>query len=292
MKKILLLLPIIGICSSLFAQAPKVENVNAQQSVGTKDVQINFQCSAKAGTPSLNLEVWFRENLSKTQWTRASSLSKADGTYLATNAEVEAATGIEIIYSHRLDGITEALETQTLIWNAGTDAPDVSTSEAQVRVIAFYDKIDEYGTMTPSAQVSGWNGIDDGNGSSTSDSNGTTETDTNSTNNELDVYFLSSTQVGEVTSYAKEDAGNYVFEVFYDEPAEHNGFQGSEVKQLIAVYPSAESGAWLHDAGIGPWQLNASIFPTLDSVGAWITEQALVSQGKLTYSDPAPGDGI
>jgi len=290
MKKILLLLPIIGICSSLFAQAPKVENVNAQQSVGTKDVQINFQCSAKAGTPSLNLEVWFRENLSKTQWTRASSLSKADGTYLATNAEVEAATGIETIYSHRLDGITEALETKTLIWNAGTDAPDVSTSEAQVRVIAFYDKIDEYGTMTPSAQVSGWNGIDDGNGSNTSDSNSSAGTDTNSTNNELDVYYLTSTDVGEATSYTREIAGYYFFEAFYDEPAAHNGYVGTEVKQLGAVYDDA--GTWRLDGGIGPWQLNTGIFPTLDSVGAWITEKGLVSQGKLTFSDPAPGDGI
>jgi hypothetical protein len=290
MKKILLLLPIIGICSSLFAQAPKVENVQAQQVVGTKDVQITFQCSAKAGVSSLNFEVWFRENLAQTQWGRAFDLRKVDDTWFFENNDFNPDTGNSTIYSHKLDGITEALETQTVVWKAGIDAPDVSTSEAQVRVIAFYEKTDEYGTVTPSAQVSGWNGIDDGNGNSTSDSNGTAETDTNSTNNELDVYFLSSTQVGQVTSYAKEDAGNYVFEVFYDEPAEHNGYVGTEVKQLGAVYDDA--GIWRLDESIGPWQLNASIFPTLDSVGAWITEQALVSQGKLTYSDPAPGDGI
>jgi hypothetical protein len=276
MKKILLLLPIIGICSSLFAQAPKVENVNAQQSVGTKDVQINFQCSAKAGTPSLNLEVWFRENLSKTQWTRASSLSKADGTYLATNAEVEAATGIETIYSHRLEGITEALQTQTLIWNAGTDAPDVSTAEAQVRVIAFYDKFDEYGTPTPSAQVSGWNGIDDGNGSSTSDSNGTAGGDNNGTAPEgLAVYYLSDTQTQFLTDGAVFAFGNYAIEIYTDE-------FGVEYKNLVPVIDNG--GTFERDLGKSPSTISSAQFPTVADIDNWITEQGLFPVGTLVES--------
>lgn len=291
MKKILLLLPIIGICSSLFAQAPKVENVQAQQMVGTKDVQITFQCSAKAGESSLNFEVWYRENLSQTQWERAFDLRKVDDTFFVVNDELNPDTGDYTFYSHKLDGITEALLNQTVVWKAGIDAPDVSTSEAQVRVIAFYDKTDEYGTVNPSAQVSGWNGIDDGNGSNTSDSNSTAGTDTNSTNNELDVYYLTSIQVGEATSYTREIAGNYVFEAFYDEPAAHNGYVGTEVKQLIAVNDIG-GGTWQADEGIGPWQLSTSLFPTLDSVGIWIENNGLVSQGKLTYSDPGAGDGI
>ena len=292
MKKILLLLPIIGICSSLFAQAPKVVSVQAQQTEGTKDVQITFQCSAKAGTSTLNLEVWFRENLSKTQWARATSLYMVDGTTLPANSEWNDADQIAEIYSHRLDGITDVLETKTLIWNAGSDAPDVSTEEAQIRVIAFYDKTDEFGGIKPaSEQVSGWNGIDDGNGSTTAnDSNGTAGTDTNGTNEGQDVYYLDSTQVGEVTSYTRDIAGYYAFEAFYDEPAPHNDYIGTEVKQLITVYDDA--GTWRHDAGIGPWQLNPSLFPTLDSVGDWIATNALVSQGKVTYSDPAAGGGF
>ena len=48
MKKILLLIPILGICSSLLAQAPQVLNVNANQVDGTKDVEINFDLTNKA----------------------------------------------------------------------------------------------------------------------------------------------------------------------------------------------------------------------------------------------------
>ena len=288
MKKLLLLLPIIGICSSLFAQAPKVENVQAQQTEGTKDVQINFQCSARVGVSQLNLEVWFRKNPTQTQWQRALSLLNPE---LYENASFDSNTGLNTVYSHRITGITEALQGKTITWNAGVDAPDVSTTEAKIRVIAFYEKVDEFGGVLPaSGQVSGWNGIDDGNGSTTHDSNGTAGTDTNGTNDGLDVYYLDSTKVGEVTSFTREIAGYYIFEAFYDEPAAHNAYVGTEVIQLSAAYDDA--GTWRLDTGIGPWQLSASIFPTLDSVGVYIANNGLVSQGKVTFSDPAGGGGI
>ena len=200
MKKILLLLPIIGICSSLFAQAPKVENVQAQQSEGTKDVQINFECSAKVEAPYLNLEVWFRESLGQTQWERAMSLSKADGTTMMFNSDWDDVNQEDVVYSHRLEGLSDTLQFQSLIWDAGADAPDVSTGEAQIRVIAFYDKTDEFGSVSPSAQVSGWDGLDDGNGTAGYDDNGTAGYDDNGTSPSGEVY---------VRDYA--DANNYYY---------------------------------------------------------------------------------
>jgi len=72
MKKILFLIPLIGICSSLLAQAPQVTNVQAQQTEGTKDVAISFELTGK-GYPVYG-EVWFKENDSMTIWTKVSSI--------------------------------------------------------------------------------------------------------------------------------------------------------------------------------------------------------------------------
>jgi hypothetical protein len=210
---------------------------------------------------------------------------------LPNNIDWDAEAQQDVIYSHTIPAGGDTPTVRNIYWKAGEDAHDIKTDQAQVRVIVFYTKEGPDGAaLTYKDQVSGWDGFDEGNGSSTSDSNGTAGTDTNSTNNELDVYYLTSTQVGEATSYTREIAGNYVFEVFYDEPAPHNGYVGTEVKQLIAVL-NMGGGIFQADESIGPWQLNPSLFPTLDSVGAWITEQALVSQGKLTYSDPGTGTG-
>ena len=297
MKKILLLIPILGICSSLLAQAPQVLNVNANQVDGTKDVQISFETTNKSDYFSeLNVEVWYRTSPDQTQWDRAMSLWESPEIGLSTNDEfipsVDGPDGDEtVIYSHKIPAGGDTPTVRNIYWKAGDDAHDVKTDQAQVRVVVFYEKLDESsGVMIPSGQVSGWNGIDDGNGSNTSDSNSTAGTDTNSTNNELDIYFLNSPMVGEVTSYTREIAGSYVFEAFYDEPAAHNGYVGTEVKQLGAVYDDA--GIWRLDESIGPWQLNPSLFPTLDSVGVYIESNGLVSQGKLTFSDPGAGDGI
>ena len=180
MKKILLLLPIIGICSSLFAQAPKVENVQAEQQTGTKDVTINFTLTGKAYDPAfgstLNLEVWFREDPTQEQWVKVESLGTLDfqGLYLplpGNEGAFDPAFGTPTIYSHKIEA-TEFGDVKNLIWKAGDDAPNVNTSEAMVRVIAFYPKTDEFGGLAPAEQqVSGWNGTGDFN------AGGTTEVD-------------------------------------------------------------------------------------------------------------------
>ena len=70
MKKILFLIPLFGICSSLLAQAPTVTNVQAEQLQGTKDVAISFELTGKdsgGGTDSIVYgEFWFKETESKT----------------------------------------------------------------------------------------------------------------------------------------------------------------------------------------------------------------------------------
>jgi len=82
MKKILLLLPIIGICSSLLAQAPKVENVVANQKEGTKFVIINADISGKddpGGAVSgsmMYMEVWFKQTATETLWQKVSNLKE------------------------------------------------------------------------------------------------------------------------------------------------------------------------------------------------------------------------
>ena len=287
MKKILFLIPLLGICSSLLAQAPTVTNVQAEQVQGTKDVAISFELTGKG--ESVHGEVWFKENDSMTIWTKVSSIFSeiSPGDLQPANLiDFDPASGTTTTHASIHIGLAEVSPTtKNFIWKAGDDVPNINTADAKIRIIAFYPKMNEDGvTEKPGAdQVSGWNGEGDFGGSGTSpDSNGTSD--------ELDVYYLDSTMVGEATSYAKEDPGYYAFEAFYDEPAEHNGFVGTEVKQLIAVYDDA--GIWRLDESIGPWQLNPSLFPTLNSVGVYIESNGLVSQGKLTYSDPGAGDGI
>ena len=295
MKKILFLIPLWGICSSLLAQAPQVTNVQAQQTEGTKDVAISFELTGK-GYPVYG-EVWFKENDSMTIWTKVSSIFSeiSPGDLQPANlTDFDPASGTETAHDSIHIGYAEVSPTyRNFIWKAGDDVPNINTADAKIRIIAFYPKMNEDGATEkpPADQVSGWNGEGDFGGSgSNPDSNGTAGTDTNGTNEGPDVYFLNPTQVGDATSYSREIAGYYAFEAFYDEPAEHNGYVGTEVKQLIAVWDDA--GIWRHDQGIGPWQLSSALFPTLDSVGVWISNNQLTSQGKVTYNDPNPGDGI
>ena len=299
MKKILFLIPLLGICSSLLAQAPTVTNVQAEQVQGTKDVSVQAEFTGKIEGPDgamVHGEVWFKENEAMTTWTKVSSIygELTPGNLQALNfGEWNPDTAQNEFYpTIDLGQIGDTPVSKTLVWKAGDDAPNINTSNAKIRIIAFYPKVDEFGTVKPiSQQTSGWNGEGDfGASGSNPDSNGTAGTDTNGTNEGPDVYFLNPTQVGDATSYSTEAAGYYAFEAFYDEPAEHNGYVGTEVKQLIAVWDDA--GIWRHDQGIGPWQLSSALFPTLDSVGVWISNNQLTSQGKVTYNDPNPGDGI
>jgi len=187
MKKILFLIPLWGICSSLLAQAPQVTNVQAQQIAGTKDVSISLQLTGKLDESGFDHpvygEVWFKEIESMTTWTKVSSISgeTAPGTIESLNLfEYNPDTGENVSYPTIVLGeIGDAPKTKTLTWKAGDDAPNINTSSAKIRIIAFYPKMNEDGvTEKPVAdQVSGWNGEGEFGGSGGSpDGNGSTPT--------------------------------------------------------------------------------------------------------------------
>ena len=192
MKKILFLIPLLGICSTLLAQAPTVTNVQAEQTQGTKDVTISFELTGKdsgGGTDSTVLsEFWFKETESKTTWTKVSTVGSIDefsGTLNSANMiESDPETGTETFYPTLWlgeAGLSPAAK--SFIWKAGDDAPNINTSDAKIRIIAFYPKMLEDGvTEKPmSEQTSGWNGegnfggsggSPDGNGTGSPDGNG------------------------------------------------------------------------------------------------------------------------
>jgi len=185
MKKILFLIPLLGICSSMLAQAPTVTNVQAEQTQGTKDVAISFELTGKdsgGGTGSMiNGEVWFKESESKTTWTKVSSVGTIDqfsGTFTSANlSEWTPDTGTDTLYpTFHLGEAGLSPVAKNFIWKAGDDAPNINTADAKIRIIAFYPKMNEYdATEKPAAeQVSGWNGEGDFGGSGGSpDGNGT-----------------------------------------------------------------------------------------------------------------------
>ena len=184
MKKILFLIPLWGICSSLLAQAPTVTNVQAEQTQGTKDVAISFELTGKDSGGSSSIvygELWFKETESKTTWTKVSTVGSIDefsGTFNSANMlESDPETGTETFYPTLWlgeAGLSPAAK--SFIWKAGDDAPNINTSDAKIRIIAFYPKMLEDG-VTPksmSEQTSGWNGEGNFGGSGGSpDGNGT-----------------------------------------------------------------------------------------------------------------------
>ena len=191
MKKILFLIPLWGICSSLLAQAPQVTNVQAQQTEGTKDVAISFELTGKDsgnGTGSIIYgEVWFKESEAKTTWTKVASVGTFDefGTLTPANLmEYDPDTGTNTLYPTIMLGVAGVSPTtKNFIWKAGDDAPNINTTDAKIRIIAFYPKMNEDGvTEKPGGdQVSGWNGEGDfsasggspgGNGTGSPDGNG------------------------------------------------------------------------------------------------------------------------
>ena len=191
MKKILFLIPLLGICSSLLAQAPTVTNVQAEQAQGTKDVAISFQLTGKdsgGGTGSIVYgELWFKETESMTTWTKVSTVGFIDeysGTFNSANmVEPDPETGTETFYPTLWLGEAGLSPVPfNFIWKAGDDAPNINTSDAKIRIIAFYPKMNEDGaTEKPLAdQVSGWNGEGDFGGSGGSpEGNGTGSPDGN-----------------------------------------------------------------------------------------------------------------
>ena len=171
MKKILILLPIIGICSSLFAQAPQVQNVNANQKEGTKFVIIKADISGKDdpggfGGVQMYFEVWFKQTAAETTWQKVSNLSEmasefddpSTATELAAN-EVDVGFGDFQKVSFHLNGVNSELTSKVFVWNAGSETSEYKSDDAIIKIIAFYPKTDEFGSPKPlSEQVSGWNG--------------------------------------------------------------------------------------------------------------------------------------
>jgi len=179
MKKILFLIPLIGICSSLLAQAPQVTNVNAEQLVGTKDVQVSFELTGKPGAAVCFIEVWFKPDSTQTQWQQVKSIPYDPGSAEGLQEmsydlfdEFGTLVGQDKAFT---TGAAEWAQTKSFTWNAGNDAPDVNTQDAQIRIIAFYPKMEEWGTEKPTdQQKSGWDGIEEFGGSGgTPDNNGT-----------------------------------------------------------------------------------------------------------------------
>jgi hypothetical protein len=180
MKKILFIIPLLGICSSLLAQAPTVKNVQAEQIAGTKDVNIQADFTGKLVGGSgahVHAEVWFKENEADTSWTKVPSIygETSPGTWERKNLYGwDPATATEQFYpTIDLGFIDDASVSITLKWKAGDDAPNINTSSAKIRIVAFYVKMENDGfTAKPmSEQTSGWNGEGDF-GSSATDSDG------------------------------------------------------------------------------------------------------------------------
>jgi hypothetical protein len=187
MKKILFIIPLLGICASLLAQAPTVKNVQAEQIAGTKDVNIQAEFTGKLvgeyGAFVLG-EVWFKKDEADINWVQVQSLygelAPGGGIQPLNMSEYDPGTGETNVYpTIDLGEISDATVSRTLTWKAGDDAPNINTSSAKIRIIAFYLKMEDDG-VTPkpfSEQISGWNGEGDfgGSGGSSSDGNSSSE---------------------------------------------------------------------------------------------------------------------
>ena len=182
MKKILFLIPLLGICSSLIAQAPQVTNVQAQQMEGTKDVAVSFELTGKPGASLCYIEVWFKSESASTQWQQVKSIPYSpeglqELTYDVWD-ESGSLTGQDKAFT---TGAADFPQNKSFTWNAGNDAPDINTQDARIRIIAFYPKMEEWGTAKATdQQKSGWNGKGDfGASGGTPDGNGTGSPDGN-----------------------------------------------------------------------------------------------------------------
>ena len=171
MKKILLIIPIIGICSSLLAQAPQVQNVNANQKEGTKFVIIQADISGKedpaglVGGSMMFFEVWFKQTAAETSWQKVSNLKEMfsagdDPTNAPEIAANESFNGAEYQkISYHLNGVDSALTTKVFVWDAGAEISEYKSDDAVIKIIAFYPKKDENESDKPAdLQVSGWDG--------------------------------------------------------------------------------------------------------------------------------------
>ncbi len=182
MKKILFLIPLLGICSTLLAQAPTVTNVQAEQTQGTKDVAISFELTGKPGASLCYIEVWFKTESAQTQWQQVKSIPYSPDGLQELSYEIFDEFGSVVGQDKAFTAAAgESPQNKMFTWNAGNDVPDVNTQDARIRIIAFYPKVNEFGTEKPtSEQKSGWDGLSDFGGSGGSpEGNGTGSPDGN-----------------------------------------------------------------------------------------------------------------
>ena len=164
----------------MLAQAPQVTNVNAEQLVGTKDVQVSFDLTGKLGASTCFIEIWFKSESAQTQWQQVKSIPYGPGSSAESLQEMSydlfdefgTLVGQDKAFT---TGAAETPQNKIFTWNAGEDVPDIQTADAQIRIIAFYPKMEEWGTEKPTdQQKSGWDGIEEFGGSGGSpDGNGT-----------------------------------------------------------------------------------------------------------------------
>ena len=260
MKKILLILPILGTCSYLFGQAPEI-NVHAMQEQGTKDVFIEFNASGKEGENELYYEVWFRQN-SAFDWSQVSSLENAFDASPVDAVEGDF-NGEWKRFSYKR-GLTPWMEMVNLRWKAGIDVPDISSQDAQIRIVGFYPKKDEFGSLlTQDQQVSGWNGIGEFG-------NNVNNNDTNGSNEELDVYYIDDATIGGISNGHFNTSGHYAFEVFFDDAT------GQDIFQIIAV----DSNSFTRKYDIAPANVTNNYADISTFLNIPVT-YGMVSQGKL-----------
>ena len=222
-----------------------MQNVNAQQIPGTKDVHISFDISSRPGESKLNLEVWFKEGASSSSWTKVGSvMDVGTGMELAANTSTDE-FGNETLHSLLIDGVTETLSNRDLNWFAGIDAPDVNTQDARIKLIAFYDKYNEDGIKLPNdQQVSGFDGVDDSGYNNGGDNGGTGDGSNNDpTPAGLAVYSLTETQTSTLTDGGLFASGNYVIEIFTDEFSQ-------EIRNLVPVIATLDG--YERDSGKSP----------------------------------------
>jgi len=124
------------------------------------------------------IEIWFKSESAQTQWQQVTSILtdgfSPDGLQELTFESYDE-TGFFVQGKAFTTGVNDIPEFKDFIWKAGEDVPDIQTADAQIRIIAFYPKEDEFGNLHPEdQQVSGWDGIGDFGGSGgTPDGNGT-----------------------------------------------------------------------------------------------------------------------
>jgi len=287
MKKILLLIPILGICSSLLAQAPQVLNVNANQVGGTKDVQIDFEITNKTDySGELNVEVWYRISPDQTQWERAMSLWQDLVSELPNNIDWDAEAQQDVIYSHRIPAGGDSPAVRNIYWKAGEDAHDIKTDQAQVRVIVFYTKEgpEGAGAPTPKDQVSGWDGFDDGStsGDTGGDTGGGGDGD-GGANNGIPIYDLSAEQVTFLTAGSYSIPGFYTIEAIFDEDPNSANYGATSSGNVYAVHQPTP-GEWVKE-GTNYVGLDVANVPTKFALEDYLSTEALTPIDHLSSEE-------